>query len=111
MLETASLFTGGAVLCRDREIRVFGRADSGKTVKVILRDSRGNVLAEESCTARDGKFETGLPPQKAQTGCTLVTVSGGERVTAEDVAVGDVYLAGGQSNMELELRNSLGGTE
>ena len=111
MLETASLFTDGAVLCRDREIRVFGRADSGKIVKVILRDSRGNVLAEESCTARDGKFETGLPPQKAQTGCTLVTVSGGERITAEDVAVGDVYLAGGQSNMELELRNSLGGTE
>ena len=110
MLETASLFTEGAVLCRDREIRVFGWAESGKTVTVTLLDRNGNVLAEESAAARDGRFEIGLPPQRAQTGCTLVTVSEGERITAGDIAVGDVYLAGGQSNMELELRNSLGGT-
>ncbi len=111
MLETASLFTDGAVLCRDREIRIFGRADSGKTVTVILKDSRGNVLAEENGAARDGRFEIGLPPQRAQTGCTLVTLSGGERIEAENIAVGDVYLAGGQSNMELALRYSRGGTD
>ena len=109
MLETASLFTDGAVLCRDREVRIFGRADSGKTVTALLRDARGGLLAEESGTARDGRFEISLPPQRAQTGCVLTITSGGERVTAADIAVGDVYLAGGQSNMELELRNSTGG--
>ena len=109
MLETASLFTDGGVLCRDREIWVFGRADSGKTVTVRLRDSRGNLLAEEKGTARKDRFEITLPPQRAQTGCTLTVSSEDEQVTAADIAVGDVYLAGGQSNMELELRNSLGG--
>ena len=109
MLETASLFTDGGVLCRDREIRIFGRADSGKTVSVRLRDSRGNLLAEEKGTARKDRFEITLPPQRAQTGCTLTVSSEDEQVTAADIAVGDVYLAGGQSNMELELRNSLGG--
>ena len=110
MLETASLFGDGAVLCRDREIRIFGRADSGKTVTVLLQDSRGGLLAEESGTAWDGRFEVTLPPQRAQTGCTLTVCSEGGRVTAADIAVGDVYLAGGQSNMELELRSSRGGT-
>ena len=109
MLETASLFTDGAVLCRDREIRIFGRADSGKTVTALLQDSRGGILAEESGTAAEGRFEITLPPQRARTRCTLTVSSGDERVTAADVAVGDVYLAGGQSNMELELRNSRGG--
>lgn len=109
MLQPASLFTDGAVLCRDREIRIFGRAESGKTVTVQLRDARGSVLAEESGTSRNGRFEIPLPPQRAQAGCTLTVSTEGERVTAEDVAVGDVYLAGGQSNMELELRNSAGG--
>ena len=111
MLETASLFTDGGVLCRDREIRIFGRADSGKTVSVRLRDSRGNLLAEEKGTARKERFEITLPPQRAQTGCTLTVLSDSERITASDIAVGDVFLAGGQSNMELELRNSLGGTD
>ena len=109
MLEAASLFTSGAVLCRDREIRIFGRADSGKTVTVLLQDSRGEILARESGTAAEGRFEIALPPQRAQTGCALTVSTENERMTASDVAVGDVYLAGGQSNMELELRNSRGG--
>ena len=111
MLEAASLFTDGAVLCRDREIRIFGRADSGETVTAMLEDSRGRVLAEETAEAREGRFLVSLPPQKAQTGCRLTIASGKERAGAGTVAVGDVYLAGGQSNMELELQNSLGGTE
>ena len=90
MLETASLFGDGAVLCREREIRIFGRADSGKTVTVRLRDSRGNLLAEECGTAGKNRFEITLPPQRAQTGCTLTVASGDEQVTAEDIAVGDV---------------------
>ena len=109
MLQPASLFTDGAVLCRDREIRVFGRAENGKTVTVQLRDARGSLLAEESGTALNGRFEVPLPPQRAQAGCTLCVAAEGERVTAENIAVGDVYLAGGQSSMELELRNSAGG--
>ena len=36
-----------------------------------------------------------------------MTVAGGEeKVAFEDVMVGEVWLAGGQSNMELELQNS-----
>ena len=111
MLEAASLFTDGAVLCRDREIRVFGRADNGADVVVRLEDSRGNVLAETAVTAQEGRFLACLPPQRAQTGCRLVLSSGAERTAAEDIAIGDVYLAGGQSNMELELRNARGGTD
>ena len=111
MLKPAALFTDGAVLCRDREIRIFGRADTGKPVTARLEDSRGNVLAEECAEARENRFLINLPPQKAQTGCRLVLGSGAERITAENIAVGDVYLAGGQSNMELEVRNAKGGTE
>ena len=111
MLRPASLFTDGAVLCRDREVRVFGAADTGKRVTARLEDSRGNVLAEESSHAQDGRFVIGLPPQTAKTGCRLILSSGEERLEASDIAFGDVYLAGGQSNMELEVRNAKGGAD
>ncbi len=111
MLEAASLFTDGAVLCREKEIRVFGRADDGAEVTARLTDARGEALAESTAAARDGKFLVFLPPQRAQTGCRLTITDGTETAAAGNVAIGDVYLAGGQSNMEMELRNALGGTE
>ena len=110
-LEPSPLFTDGAVFCRNREIRIFGEAADDAEVRVVLTDREDRVLAENEATAKNGRFMIGLPPQEAQTGCRLVIGSGGEQVTAEDIAVGDVYLAGGQSNMELELRNAKGGTE
>ena len=106
MLKPASLFTDGAVLCRNKEIRIFGEADSGADVTAALLDRRGEVLAEAACRSRDGRFLVLLCPQKAQTGCRLVIRSGEERAETVDVAIGEVFLAGGQSNMELELRNA-----
>ena len=105
MLKPAALFTDGAVLCRDKEIRVFGETDSG-TVSVTLLDRDGGILAEAACESNGGRFLVNLPPQKAQTGCRLMINAGTEKAEAEDVAVGEVFLAGGQSNMELELRNA-----
>ena len=111
MLRPAALFTDGAVLCRNREIRVFGEADSGAEVSVTLADRNGKVLAETACRSRDGCFLAFLCPQAAQTGCRLIMKAGEEQAEASDVAIGDVFLAGGQSNMELELRNADGGAE
>jgi sialate O-acetylesterase len=110
MLEAASLFTDGAVLCREKEIRIFGRTD-GMIVTARLTDHLGGWLAEGAADAADGRFVICLPPQHAQTGCCLVLESGTDRITAAEIAIGDVYLAGGQSNMEMELRNAAGGTE
>ena len=110
-LKPSPLFTDGTVLCRDREIRVFGEAPEGLEVKVSLTDRDDRMLAEGTGEARQGRFLICLPPQTARTGCRLVISGGGETMAAEDVAIGDVYLAGGQSNMEMELRNSREGTD
>ena len=110
MLKPAALFTDGAVLCRNREIRVFGEADCGAEIRVTLLGRNGKILAEAVCRS-DGRFLASLCPQEAQTGCRLVIRSGEEQAEAADVAVGEVFLAGGQSNMELELRNADEGPE
>lgn len=110
MLKVSPLFTDGAVLCRGKEIRVFGEAPEGTVLHTLLLDPEGQALADREGTAKDGRFVVTLPPQEARTGCRLVISDGETVVAAENVAIGDVYLAGGQSNMEMELRNSLGGT-
>ena len=111
MLKPASLFTDGAVLCRNKEIRIFGEADCRADVTVTLLNRQGNVLAEAACQSRNGRFLASLCPQEAQTGCRLIIRCGEALAEAKDVAVGEVFLAGGQSNMELELRNADEGAE
>ena len=111
MLKVASLFTDGAVLCRRKEIRIFGEVKEGAAVRAVLRDGRGYTLAEGEDAGRQGRFLILLPPQEARTDCTLTVSAGEETFTARNIAIGDVFLAGGQSNMELELQNADGGPE
>ncbi|MBR6165939.1 MAG: hypothetical protein IKQ45_08450 [Clostridia bacterium] len=111
MLKPASLFTDGAVLCRRKEIRIFGEVSGGRAVTVRLEDAAGRTLAEAAAEEQNGRFLALLRPQEAQAGCRLTIRAGEECAEARDVAVGDVFLAGGQSNMELELRNAREGPE
>ena len=71
------LFRSGAVLCRNKEIRVFGEAEENARLTLILQDGAGAELARDEAVAREGRFCFRLPPQKAQTDCTL-TLSDGE---------------------------------
>ncbi len=111
MLKVSPLFTDGAVLCRRKEIRIFGGAEDGQIIHGELRDEKGALLASGDAEAAEGRFLLFLPSQEARRGCSLVLSCGEEVFTARDICIGEVYLAGGQSNMELELQNADEGQE
>ena len=94
----APIFTDGMVLQRDQKITVWGRADSEGTVRVYLGDycSESNVM--------DGEWKCTFPPMEAATGLTLLAKQGSDFLRVQNVMIGDVWLAGGQSNMEFFLR-------
>lgn len=103
----APLFGNGAVLCRRKEVRVWGTAADGQTITGRVTTADGLILSEEGiCTARDGRFLLHLPPMEQATSCTLTVTCGAETCTSTDISIGEVYLASGQSNMELELQNA-----
>lgn len=95
------IFSDNMVLQRDTEVVVWGTADDGEEVSVSLNDGKQGVSVPRKA-AKGGKWALTLPPQKAGTGFTL-TVSGKNTVTFKNVAVGDVWLCSGQSNMEWKL--------
>lgn len=106
MFKLAPLFGNGAVLVRGKEIRIFGTAEDGSRLTCELAAADGSLLAKASCTAADGRFLFRLPPQQAATGCTLSVNDGTMLIISGNVAIGEVYFAAGQSNMELELQNA-----
>ena len=71
----APLFGNGAVLCRRKEVRVWGTAADGQTITGRVTTADGLILSEGICTARDGRFLLHLPPMEQATGCTLTVSS------------------------------------
>ena len=101
MLKAAAVFSDHMVLQRERPIAVFGWAD--ETVAVSLA---GAKIAAEPV---DGRFEAFLPPLPAGGPYDLILQSGGEEIAFSDVMIGEVWRCGGQSNMELRLREARDG--
>ena len=93
----ASIFSNHMVLCRGKNIRIFGEAKSGKTVTVSILDHT------VSCTAVKGKFTAVLPPVPPGGPYTMTATDGEQTLSFSDILIGDVYFAGGQSNMEMRL--------
>lgn len=102
----AAVFSDHMVLQRNKYTAVFGEAAEGALIGAQLFNLQGNLLCKNTCIAKGGKWLLKLEPQPAQTGCKLVVSYGDcEIKTFTDIAFGEVWLAGGQSNMEFELQN------
>ena len=105
MLRAAAVFSDNMVLQRDKKIRVFGTAESGSRIRVSLMGK----TAEAVC--REGKWIAYLPEFQAADGAVMEITDGQTTLRFTNIAIGEVWLAGGQSNMELELQNADGGQE
>lgn len=90
------LFTDNAVLQQGTDIPVWGWADTGEAVTVSIGGSSASTVA------RDGRWMVRLRPIAAPGPHTL-TMKGRNTVVAQNVLVGDVWVCGGQSNMERQL--------
>lgn len=98
-LQMPKIFQDGMVLQRRRPVCIWGTVEGGGPVTVRLNGAR--VCAD---CAPDGAWKLFLPPMEAAHGLELTVEGGGETLTIRDVAVGEVWLASGQSNMEYLLR-------
>ena len=103
--KTAAVFSDHMVLQRNKYISIFGEAPDGAFVTASLFDDKGNLLSKNTGISENSRWLLQLEPQKAQTGCLLKITNEGKVISFSDIAIGEVWLAGGQSNMEFELQN------
>ena len=104
-LEPNALFSDHAVLEQKVKVPVWGTTDAAE--KVTVRFAGQEVSAEP----KDGRWRVELKPLAAG-GPHLMTISQGSTTREiHDVLVGEVWICGGQSNMQWGLKQSEGGSE
>jgi len=92
------LFSDGAVLQRGMAVPVWGTADAGETVTVSINGKQAKATADAS-----GNWLLKLPEMTAG-GPFDLTAAGKTTVVAHNVAIGEVWVASGQSNMQFPLK-------
>ncbi|HEV3418368.1 MAG TPA: sialate O-acetylesterase [Pirellulales bacterium] len=94
------LFSDNAVLQQGIKLPVWGTADEGEKVSVSI----GGQKIET--TAAEGHWRVELQPLKAGGPFDLVIEGPKNKVESKNVLVGEVWIAGGQSNMEMALNKT-----
>lgn len=116
MLKCAAVFSDSMVLQRGKSTAFFGEGEPGKNIEVSIiadndKEPESKIISGTSATVDgDGKWIAGVPAIDRYMNDLSVTVKcDRECIRFDDVAVGEVFLAGGQSNMEREMGTALDG--
>ncbi len=112
-LTLPSVLSDGMVLQQDKQVHIWGLTVSGKEVTASLLDAEGASLASGKATAdADGRFDIYFDGQDASFAKYTVKVQDDTKeIVISDVLFGEVWLTGGQSNMELQLQYLIGGPD
>lgn len=95
-----NLFQSNMVIQRDKPIRVWGWAAPGENVTVTFAEKT------QSCTAAadDRSWKVELPAMPANPEPQKMSIRGkASMIELENILLGDLWLLGGQSNMEFEI--------
>ncbi len=98
-LSLHNLFQSNMVLQRDKPINIWGWAAEGEKVSVSFAGQTGTAT-----TDRDRKWKVTLNALPANSKQQNLSVQGKDKtLTLENILVGDIWVLGGQSNMEFPL--------
>lgn len=101
----AAVFSSNMVLQREKNICVFGEGEDNRTVTIQFDDKTYKVKVKQE------RWSIILPPMTAGNGYTMTVFCEKQMKQFKNISIGEVWLAGGQSNMEYELQNCTGGQE
>jgi sialate O-acetylesterase len=98
-LRLAGLFGDSMVLQQQTEAAIWGWAEPGELV--VISSSWGELSTTQA--KQDGTWITHLVTPSASIGHRLEVIAGSDTLFINDVAIGEVWVASGQSNMEMPL--------
>ncbi len=101
-----SILSSNMVLQRNEEIKIWGWADKGESVNVLF-----NNIKKSTKAGKDGKWMVTFPAMKEGGPFDILIRGKNSSVKLENILIGDIWVCGGQSNMNWSVLNSLNSEE
>ena len=97
-VQIPATFADNMLLQREKPVPVYGRAAIGEKVVVEFAGQRKPATADNT-----GNWRVALDPLSASATPAEMRITGRNTVVIQNVLVGDLWLASGQSNMEMQV--------
>ncbi|MBN2574304.1 MAG: hypothetical protein JXP73_07045 [Deltaproteobacteria bacterium] len=95
------------VFQQGKPVRLVGTASPGEAIRASLAGGRGPAATATTKADENGRWSLALPGRPAG-GPFALTVAGSNTLTYGDLWSGEVWVAAGQSNMELPVGRAFG---
>ena len=106
-LQMPAIYSDNMVIQRGEPFAICGKADAGAKIEAKLGKEKKRATA-----GADGRWRITFAPQKADgKERELVVKSGEKEIKFKNIAVGEVWLCSGQSNMAFMVKESLASDE
>lgn len=99
------IFMDHMVVQREVEVPIWGTGVDGELVTVKCRGKQAEAIVQ------DGSWKLLLPAMEVGGPDEMFIETSTESIVLKDILFGDVWLAGGQSNMEFSLKDSTHGEQ
>lgn len=93
-IKLSRIFDNHMVLQRSKKVKIWGKANPHKEIKLLFNGQKKVTTTDES-----GSWKIILDKMSAGGPYNMKIISEIDTIRLTDILVGDVYLAGGQSNM------------
>jgi sialate O-acetylesterase len=100
------IFSDHMILQRGMEPPIWGRAKANTNVIVLFNGFKKSFPCNSA-----GNWSGRLPEPKTGKIYTITIINENEKISISDVIGGDIFYAGGQSNMQYSLEEATGGQE
>lgn len=98
VFQTALVFGDYMVLQRNKRVPVWGKGTPEEIVRVKIQGQQW-----ETRVCADGSWKAEIGPLHQEEDLAMELESGEKQICLKHVAVGEVWIAGGQSNMEFQM--------
>ena len=97
------IMSNNMVLLQKTKVNIWGKADVGKTI--VVKPSWSTAISKAT-TDKNGNWIVSVATPEASFTPYSISISDGEEVVLNNVLIGEVWFASGQSNMERTLNGA-----
>lgn len=102
------LFTDGMLFQQNKPMNMWGYATTGTEVTAVLSDGTGTLETQTGIADANGKWELSFSSRAGSYNAYSIKVKVGTfEKTINDVLIGELWVSGGQSNMELTVNTDM----
>ena len=100
-LKVHGIFRSNMVIQREKPIKIWGWSTPGRKVSVQFGEDKSETTADK----QEGRWEVTFKARGADANGRKLTVTcGDEKITMQNIVIGDIWVMNGQSNMAFGLR-------